>query len=54
MLSWSITPTIVRPAIYLSDEGGPLAAEGQAPAANYPKLLRSRAGVVSVGGKGGT
>ena len=46
-------PMTVRPAIYLSDEGGPLAAEGQAPAANHPKLLWLNSRVVSVGEKAG-
>ncbi len=32
---------------------GPLAARGRVPAANHPKLLRSRAGVVSVREKAG-
>jgi len=36
----------------MRDEGGPLGAAVQAEASNHHKLRRSRAGVVSVVGKG--
>jgi hypothetical protein len=42
----------IAPRSRTRDEGRPLGAGLQGQASNYPKLLRSRAVVVSVGGKG--
>ena len=42
----------IAPRSRTRDEGRPLGAGLQEQASNYPKLLRSRAVVVSVGGKG--
>ena len=44
----------IAPRSHTRDEGGPLEAGLQEQASNDPKLLRSRAVVVSVGGKGTT